>query len=152
MWRIAFAAACFGAILLAAPAASETTQELARQVRAAEIALAKSLADRDTTTFAALVSPEAVFFSRDRVARGRAAVVADWRAFFQGPVAPFSWEPEQVEVLESGSLGISSGPVRDPKGEQIGTFQSIWRKDADGRWRVIFDKGCPPCASPAKQP
>ena len=113
---------------------------------------AKTMADRDSVAFAAHVSPEALFFSRDAVLRGRPAVVAGWRRFFEGPAAPFSWEPEQVEVLDSGGLAISTGPVRDPSGEPIGSFQSIWRRDADGRWRVIFDKGCPPCPTPTKKP
>jgi ketosteroid isomerase-like protein len=34
--------------------------------------------------------------------------------------------------------------VRDPAGTLIGTFTSIWRRETDGSWRIIFDKGCPP--------
>ena len=67
-----------------------------------------------------------------------------WRPFFEGPTAPFSWKPEIVEVLASGSLALSSGSVWDTEGKQIGTFKSIWRRDAEGRWRVVFDKGCSP--------
>jgi hypothetical protein len=76
--------------------------------------------------------------------------MADWQPLFEGEKAPFSWAPEQVEVLASGMLAISSGPVRDPNGERIGTFNSIWRRDHDGHWRVIFDKGCPPCEAATK--
>jgi ketosteroid isomerase-like protein len=72
-------------------------------------------------------------------------VAEGWKPFFEGAAAPFSWEPETVEVLDSGSLALSSGPVRDPEGKQIGTFSSIWRREADGHWRVVFDKGCPVC-------
>jgi ketosteroid isomerase-like protein len=28
-----------------------------------------------------------------------------------------------------------------PAGEEVGRFNSTWRKDADGQWRVVFDKG-----------
>ena len=49
------------------------------------------------------------------------------------------------EVLDSGTLGISTGPVYDPDGMRVGTYNSIWRREADGTWRVIFDNGCPPC-------
>ena len=56
--------------------------------------------------------------------------------------APFSWEPEVVEVLPSGTLAHSSGPVKDPQGTVVATFNSVWRLEADGRWRVVFDKGC----------
>jgi hypothetical protein len=74
--------------------------------------------------------------------------VADWwKRYYEGPDAPFSWQPEDVEVLDSGTLAISSGPVRDPKGALIATFTSIWRLEDTGTWRIIFDKGnqvCPP--------
>jgi len=48
---------------------------------------------------------------------------------------------DQSEVLESGGLAFSSGPVLDPDGNEIGRFNSIWREDPDGVWRVVFDRG-----------
>jgi len=72
--------------------------------------------------------------------------VADaWKRFFDKPEAPFSWKPEQVEVLDSGTLASSSGPVYDPSGKQIATFSSVWRLEAPGVWRIIFDKGNDVC-------
>lgn len=126
-----------------APAA--TNAELAEQVRAAETAFARSMADRKLGSFETFVADEALFFSRQGVLRGKAAVVAGWKDFFAGEAAPFSWAPETVEVLESGTLALSSGPVLDPTGKQIATFSSIWRLEKDGHWRVVFDKGCPVC-------
>jgi ketosteroid isomerase-like protein len=123
-------------------AVGQTNQELAAQVRAAEMAFAGSMAKRDLQAFASHVADEAVFYGTKEVFTGKSAVVAGWKRYFEGPRAPFSWEPATVDVLESGTLAHSSGPVRDPDGKQIGTFNSIWRRDADGRWRVIFDKGC----------
>lgn len=120
---------------------------LAGQVRAAEIAFAKTMADRDLDAFATHVAEDALFFGQS-VLRGRAAVAAGWAGYFEGGRAPFSWKPEQVEVLDSGTLALSTGPVFDPEGKRIGTFISTWRRDADGVWRVILDKGCPPCAAP----
>jgi hypothetical protein len=46
-----------------------------------------------------------------------------------------------VEVLPSGTLALSSGPVRDPSGKVTARFSSIWRLEAPGQWRIIFDKG-----------
>jgi ketosteroid isomerase-like protein len=117
-------------------------QELAAQVRAAEEAFAQTMADRDLEAFGTFVSEEAVFFGSTGALRGREAVVEGWRPLFQEEEAPFSWAPEVVEVLESGTLAHSSGPVRDPEGNVVATFSSVWRLEADGKWRVIFDKGC----------
>jgi ketosteroid isomerase-like protein len=132
------------AAMAAKPDSLDNNAKLAQEVREAELAFAKTMALRDHAAFAGHVSDEAVFFGGQGVLRGKEAVAAAWRKFFDGPEAPFSWAPEQVEVLDSGALALSSGPVRDPGGKQIGTFNSIWRLEK-GRWKVIFDKGCPPC-------
>ncbi|MCG6927339.1 MAG: nuclear transport factor 2 family protein [Acidobacteria bacterium] len=121
---------------------AETPETLAAQVRAREVAFAQTMADRDHAAFATFVSEEALFLGAT-VLRGREAVAAGWKAFFDDPEAPFSWEPERVEVIDSGMLAISTGPVRNPEGERVGTFNSTWRLEDDGEWRVILDIGCP---------
>lgn len=118
-----------------------------KQVFAAESSFAHSMGARDFEAFATHVSDEAVFFGSNTMQRGKAAVLAAWRPFFDGADAPFSWAPENVEVLASGTLAHSSGPVLDPSGNRVGTFNSIWRREPSGRWLVVFDKGCScPCA------
>jgi ketosteroid isomerase-like protein len=128
-------------------AGAETNAELREQVRQSEIAFAKTMADRDHAAFATFIAEDSVFFGRTEAFRGKAAVVASWKPLYDGPQAPFSWAPDTVEVLAGGDLALSSGPVLDPTGKRFGTFQSIWRREKDGRWRVVFDKGadyCPP--------
>ena len=127
--------------------ASPSSQE---QVFAAERAFARTMADRDLAAFSDLVSEEAVFFDGATPLRGRTAVTGAWAEYFKGPVPPFSWEPDQVEVLESGSLALSTGPVRNPAGQVTARFNSIWRLEAPGVWRVVFDKGSP--ATPGPKP
>jgi len=134
---------------LAASPASQASQanpsSLANQVTDRERAFAKTMADRDHAGFASFLSDEAVFMSDGQSLRGKPAVAAGWKRFYDAPQAPFSWEPDRVEVLDSGSLALSSGPVRDPQGKRVGTFNSVWRRDANGVWKIVFDKGCPPC-------
>ncbi len=108
------------------------------------------MAERDARAFAAFVSDEAIFFGGAAPLRGKAAVAAGWARFFEGPAAPFSWQPDQVEVLDSGTLALSTGPVRDGAGKVIARFNSIWRLEAPGTWRVVFDKGSPPDAADRK--
>ena len=121
-----------------------------QRVADAERAFAASMAKRDLSTFAALIAEEAIFVGggeTPRVLRGRAAIVDGWKGFFDGPTAPFSWDPDIVEVLDSQTLALTSGPVRNPAGTITGRFNSIWRFERDGRWRVLFDRGCPVCAT-----
>jgi ketosteroid isomerase-like protein len=127
-------------------AASQTAAELQEQVKKTEIAFAKTMADRDAKAFAAFLSDETIFISGGRATRGAKQVAERWKGFFDGPQAPFSWEPEFVEVLESGTLALSSGPVRDPTGKRIGTFNSVWRREKAGQWKIVLDNGCPACA------
>lgn len=119
------------------------------EVFAAERAFAQAMADRDHEAFASFISEEAIFFGGDEPLRGKQQVVEGWAAFFEAAEAPFAWEPQTVEVLESGTLALSSGPVRNMAGDLVARFTSIWRRDSDGAWRVVFDKGCDVCARSA---
>ena len=119
-----------------------------QRVADAERSFASTMAKRDAKGFATHISEEAIFMGAQdvpRVSRGRAAIVEAWKPFFEGATAPFSWEPDIVEVLDSGSMALTSGPVYDPAGKIIGRFNSIWRLESDGRWRVLFDRGAPVC-------
>jgi ketosteroid isomerase-like protein len=150
-WKTAATLVCCS--LLAACAATPwkpTVPEARQQVFATERAFARTMADRDLKAFAAFVAEEAVFFSGPAALRGRQKIVDAWTRYYETPAAPFSWEPDQVEVLDSGTLALSSGPVRDPQGKVIARFTSIWRRDAPGAWRIIFDKGSEVCSCPPK--
>jgi ketosteroid isomerase-like protein len=141
IWRQVLAplALIWGAVLAQTP----PVDALRAEVFASERAFARSMAARDFEAFGRHVADDTLFFGRT-VLRGRAAVLAGWKPFFDGADAPFSWDPDQVEVLASGQLALSTGLVRGPKGEAIGRFNSIWQRQGDGRWLVIFDKGSPP--------
>jgi ketosteroid isomerase-like protein len=131
-----------------AAAGAQSIAELQDQVRATERAFAKTMADRDHAGFERFLSKEAVFLSAKRTLRGPSEIAAAWKPYYEGAQAPFSWEPERVEVLESGRLALSTGPVRDPHGKLTGSFHSIWRREKGGVWRIVFDGGCPPCSCP----
>jgi ketosteroid isomerase-like protein len=128
-------------MLAMATAARPSNADLKRQVMAAERAFAATMRARDLEAFGDFVDDEAVFFAGTAPVRGRAAIVEVWRQYYLGPRAPFSWAPDGVEVLDSGTLAYSGGPVYDAAGKQVGRFNSIWRLQAPGRWKVVFDRG-----------
>jgi ketosteroid isomerase-like protein len=127
---------------------TEQGEKLQEELRAIETAFAKTMADRDHAGFVGFLSDETVFFAGNQELRGRDAVAAAWKPFFEGSDAPFSWAPDVAAVLDSGRLGFTSGAVRDPEGNQIGVFNSVWRRTDEGTWRIVFDRGCPPCKCP----
>lgn len=145
-WAAAVLAAIlspFSASLLCAQ--EQGAGEIRQQVEDTERAFAATMANRDLDAFTTYLSEEAVFFGDASPLRGKQAVSAAWSSYFQDPEAPFSWEPREVEVLESGSLALSSGPVLEPGGAQVATFTSIWRREASGEWKIVFDKGHRTC-------
>ena len=125
-----------------------TPGELQEQVRQAERGFAKSMADRDHVAFVSFLAKDAIFFSGTQPLRGADNVAKDWKPFYEGPQAPFSWDPDRIEVNASGTLALSSGPVKDPTGKRTGTFNSVWRREQNGQWKVVFDKGCRACNCP----
>jgi ketosteroid isomerase-like protein len=138
---------CISLLMLAmATAARPSRDELKKQVAATERAFAATMRARDHAAFAAFLADEAIFFSGPTVLRGRDMIANAWRKYYVGDRAPFSWAPEQVEVVDSGTLAYSGGPVYDAAGKVIGRFNSIWRLEAPGRWKIVFDRGdAPPC-------
>ena len=137
---------CISILMLAVASAARTSNaELKRQVFDAERAFAATMKARDHAAFTGFLAEEAIFFSGGTALRGREAIAQAWRDYYVGPRAPFSWTPEEVEVVASGTLAYSGGPVFDAAGKRIGRFNSIWRLEAPGRWKVVFDRGDPPC-------
>jgi len=111
------------------------------EVREAENAFAATLAARDLAAFLGFVSLDAVFSGESGPHCGRDAVGEAWAPFFRETEAPFSWMAGEVLAREDGRCALSSGPVFNPRGVRVGTFTSLWRREADGRWRVVHDRG-----------
>lgn len=138
-------------LAFASAAHAQGTPELDRLHQAVadtERAFAKTMADRDLAAFARFLSAETVFQGAKAPLRGPEAVTAAWKKFFEGPQAPFSWEPDNVLVMTDGKLAISSGPVRDPQGKLIARFNSVWRQEGPGIWRIVLDMGNDACDCP----
>ena len=62
------------------------------------------------------------------------------------PKAKLEWIPDFVDVSASGDLGYTYGKYTittiDSIGQTIkrgGIFQTIWKRQPDGRWRFVWD-------------
>ena len=123
-------------------------------VRCREIGFSKSAENRDMHAFRSFIDADARFVSNE-VLRGIDAVTEAWAIFFTAPGPTIKWRPEVIEVLENGTLALSRGPYRvtsqNADGNSVeswGTFNSIWRVNDDGQWRVVFDAGSPAASAP----
>ena len=110
-----------------------------QQVADVERAFAATMQARNHVAFTSFLADDVIFSPNRNPLRGKAAVATGWKKYYDGAKAPFSWEPDKVEVLASGTLAHSSGPVYSPQGKQIARFNSIWRLEPDGKWRIVFD-------------
>ena len=141
------------AVLLAACAPIGADQ--AADVRCQEVAFSRAAEARDRASFVSFLDDDARFVGNG-VLRGPDEIAAAWQVFFADDGPTIKWRPQFVEVLASGDLALTRGPYRllaaGPDGEVVeewGTFNSVWRKDADDTWRVIFDAGSASDAEPS---
>lgn len=58
-----------------------------------------------------------------------------------GKGVKLQWWPEYAGIAASGDLGFTTGPfvVADDKG--YGHYFTVWKRQADGSWKWIFDGG-----------
>lgn len=127
-----------------------------RAIRIADLELAKAVADRSLQSFLSMVDDDAVFFGKD-VSRGKDAVSKAWLPFFTEKNLFLKWHPNEVFVSSSADLGYSIGEYervgKDSSGNPataMGTYVSIWRKQPDGKWKIVLDIGSPATPKPQK--
>ena len=109
----------------------------------------QAVANRDLKRFLSFVGEPATFNggTPDEV-HGRDALAKDWARYFQTNGPRLTWKPTKAEILGKGDLGYTVGSWElraEPAGAQAavtrGNYLSVWRKQADGAWRVVFDTG-----------
>lgn len=133
-------------LVIALAAATLSNEELRQQVVCAESGFSDAAEHKDIEAFASFLDQDARFFA-GQVSRGREEVVQAWSGLFENDDRSMRWRPKVVEVTEDGNLALSSGPYRSRRtgddGELVeswGNFISTWRRNADGDWKVVFDK------------
>ena len=143
------------ALALASPAPADV-EGAKRALRIADRVRAKAVADRSLESFLSLVDEDAIFYGKT-VSRGKEAVSKAWLPLFTDRSVFLKWAPTEVEVSSSGDLGYSIGDYvrvgKDRSGNPesvTGSYVSIWRKQADGKWKIVLDIGSPATAPPRK--
>ena len=142
--------ACLLLIGIALGAAADPIDD----VRCHEVAFSLAAEARDAERFASFIDADARFVGNS-VARGVPEITAAWAPFFADDGPRIRWRPEFVEVMADGGLALTRGPYRmlgtDEEGnetEHWGTFNSVWRQQPDGGWKVVFDAGNPSASPP----
>jgi len=139
---------------LASLTCGAATADLVQDVRCREIEFSRSAEQQDLVAFRSFIDADARFVGSS-VRKGVDSIAQAWSVFFTADGPIIKWRPQLVEVLEDGKLALSRGPYRilakDPEGKPVenwGTFNSVWRLNEDGKWRVVFDAGSPAASEP----
>jgi ketosteroid isomerase-like protein len=82
------------------------------------------------------------------VIAGKEALSATWQPLLANPALGISWSPLSASGSNRGDLGYTVGTYEitqsDDKGKHVvgtGKYLTVWRKQADGSWKVEFDTG-----------
>ncbi len=143
------ALACFASMLFAA-GCGETPKDTraadGAAIRAADAQWAKTAAAGDVdgtvsyyTDDASLLAPNAP------IASDKQSIRASWASLLT-PDTSLTWQANKVEVARSGDLaylvGVYQMTTRDVHGKPVsdtGKFVEVWKKQADGKWKVVAD-------------
>jgi ketosteroid isomerase-like protein len=144
---VLFAALALSASAPAAPQAGTAACEVFLR----EASFARSVDNHDADAFAAHLHPGAVFgVGTPAVLHGREAILAGWRGIVEGKPTTLRWRPQFAHLGSEPDLATSHGPYlltrTDPDGTLVqasGRFFSVWKRQPDGQWYVLFDGGEP---------
>jgi ketosteroid isomerase-like protein len=146
------------AAAIAAPTGAVDLEAAKREIRISDLELAKAVADRSLQSFLAFVDDDAIFYGNS-VSRGKEAVSKAWLPLFTDRSLFLKWSPNEVYVSSSGDLGYSIGDyvrmAKDRSGNPetaTGSYVSIWRRQPDGKWKIVVDIGSSATAAPARKP
>ena len=116
---------------------------------AADRAFAAETAARGLDGWMEYYAPDAArLYMGGTAVRGHAAIRAFDADLFADPAVGLRWAPTDAGTFADGRHGFTTGRsalVRlggaAPDTLRTGTYVSLWRLDADGRWRVLLDTG-----------
>ncbi len=143
-------ASCLTLLLLASACGPSTPPD----TRAADVAAirdqdaqwAKAANARDLDSTVAFYADDASLLPPTApIANGSHAIRSVWRAMLS-PDITLSWKPDKVEVARSGDLGYVQGVyqmtttgAQGKSTTENGKLVEIWKKQADGKWKVQSD-------------
>jgi len=148
MKRILMAAILVAAALWIGWAARGAAGKPSEALMKADEAFAKATAEKGLEGWLSWFAPEArIFPAGENVIEGLVAIKAHYAKTGFDP-KPLAWKPVYADIAASGDLGYTYGyatwPDKDEKGNKVmrgSKYLTIWKKQADGSWKVAADLG-----------
>lgn len=112
---------------------------------------AAEVADQGLSVFERYYAEDAVEMPAFQpMIEGKSAILDFYRPYSNNPSHKLTWKPTRAEVSDDGGLGYTYGhyeaTTADENGTpvtRVGKYVTIWRREYDGGWKVVFDGGSP---------
>ena len=116
-------------------------------LRQADADWAKTIAAKDAEAFTAYCTPDGVIMPPNTPSVNGTDAIRTWVTTQMAlPGFAVNWEPTSAEVAASGDIGYTLGSftfqMTMPDGNPVtdsGKYTTIWKKQADGTWKVAVD-------------
>jgi len=129
-------------------AKTDSLQKWKNEIRVTEKAfaeMAKSEGIKEAFLFFA--AEDAVLERSDVLIKGKNSIAASFGDnSSHSPKVTLTWTPDFVDVSSSGDLGYTYGKYTytsidslGKKQESEGIFHTVWKRQADGKWKYVWD-------------
>jgi uncharacterized protein (TIGR02246 family) len=119
-----------------------------KEIRALEAAMMAAAAEKGADGYMSFYAEDAVELGNGSPALLGKETIGKTMTFLNDKNNRLTWAPVHVDVSESGDLGYSFGNYefrsigKDGKSSiEHGKYATIWKKQKDGRWKVVLDIG-----------
>jgi ketosteroid isomerase-like protein len=119
-----------------------------RELIEADRAFAAETAERGADGWAAWFAESGRMYQERGYVDGRSAIRDAMEPAFSDSLRALRWEPDTAIVAASGDVGYTLGHwesvLKTAAGDSVvgrGNYLTIWRRQADGTWKVAADIG-----------
>lgn len=135
---------------LAATSLAQRSQDAAEVLKQADVDFAKATAEKGIEGWVSYFAEDGMQVTPEGNIRGHAAIREYMGPAFANPDFALAWKPTAADISQSGDLGYTTGTYeshgKDAQGKAVvrtGRYVTIWKKQPDGKWRVVVDIGNP---------
>ncbi|HEU5261499.1 MAG TPA: DUF4440 domain-containing protein [Gemmatimonadales bacterium] len=114
----------------------------------ADRAFSRATAERRVDGWVEFFAADGAMIRAAGTVTGTAAIREQMAKTFADTSFTLSWQPQEADVGAAGDLGYTVGRYearfRDEKSQSVvrsGRYLTVWRKQADGSWKVVQDIG-----------
>ena len=134
-------------LILAAAVLLAGDAKIEQALRDLDAPWSATAANKDLDKTVSFYSEDAtVLPANAEVATTKEAIRVLWKDLLASPGLMINWKTIKVEVSKSGDIAYTTGKyaltMNDASGKPVpdhGKYVEVWKKQADGKWKVIVD-------------